>query len=53
MKFFKIASQPFRSLGFRPILTDPKILLFSVVADVSLQILILTDNCLDSKTQTG
>ena len=34
MKSFKIASQTFRSLGFRSILRDQKILLFSVVADV-------------------
>ena len=36
MKFFKIASKPFRSLGLRSILTDLKILWFSVVADVLL-----------------
>ena len=36
MKFFKIASQPFGSLGSRLILSDPKILWFSVVADVLL-----------------
>ena len=36
MEFFKIASQSFGSLGFQSILTDPKILWFSVVADVSL-----------------
>ena len=36
MKSFKIASQPFHSLGFRSILRDQKILLFSVVADVLL-----------------
>ena len=36
MKFFKIAYQPFGGLGFRSILRDPKILLFSVVSDVLL-----------------
>ena len=35
-EIFKIASQPFGSLGLRSILRDPKILWFSVVADVSL-----------------
>ena len=36
MKFIKIAFQPFGGLGFRSILRDPKILLFSVVSDVLL-----------------
>ena len=36
MTFFKIASHPFGSLGFRSILRDPKILWFSVVVDVLL-----------------
>ena len=36
MKFFKIASQPFGSLGFRSILRESQILLFSVVSDVLL-----------------
>ena len=36
MKFLKIASQLFGSLGFRSILREPKILWFSVVFDVLL-----------------
>ena len=36
MQFFKIASYPFGGLGFRSILRNPKILLFSVVSNVLL-----------------